>query len=201
MAGGHTQRRTSCPSEPNAMRASPPSPMKPAGAHAQRCGWWVKRTDSPASIAQPKAKPQSTPPVSSFGSVGMNGIAARTPAARSPLASEPMTIRPRCPFGCCEGDCFVRVRRGSPEASWREVPSWVAADEAGRPASSSVDGEAAISNTLPSRLGRASGVPGRQLAFRFSWRPCLRLSWRCPLLPVPGMCRGLGSGRCGHRSW
>ena len=192
MAGGHTQPRASSPPGPKAMRLSPPRPIKTAGVHAQRWGWSVKRSERAARIAQPRAKPQSTAPVSSLGSGGMKGITARTPAARSPLVREARTIRLRRPFGCCEGGCwFERVRCVRRGVSRCEVPTtWVTVGESRRPVSP-VDGEAAISNTLPSLAlwARAAGV----------WAAGSRsgsvggLAWFCPGAVRSGQCREGGA--------
>jgi hypothetical protein len=73
-----------------------------AGAAAHRCGWSVKRTDSTASNAQPKANPSSTTPVRTFSFAGMNGAATSTRAATSPAANDAATINPMRPLG---GDC------------------------------------------------------------------------------------------------
>ena len=93
-AAGQTQRRTSATWEPNATRSSPDTPRKTAGTKAHRCGWSVKRTESTANIAHPRAKPHSTAAVMSFSWTAMKGAATRSRAATTPVARDPATTRP-----------------------------------------------------------------------------------------------------------
>jgi hypothetical protein len=59
----------------------------------------VNRTESTANIAQPRANPHRTAPVTALSSAEMNGATARSRAATSPLANEPATTQPICPLG------------------------------------------------------------------------------------------------------
>src|SRR5215218_10443216 len=98
MAGGHTQSSTWPTGEPNPTKSRPPTPTNSAGATAQRCGWSVNRTDSTANIAQPRANPHRTAPVTAGSSAGINGAAARRNPATSPMANEPATTQPMFPL-------------------------------------------------------------------------------------------------------
>jgi hypothetical protein len=71
--------------------------MNTAGTAAHRWGWLVNRVESSTNVAQPRANPHSTAPVTSFSSGLMKGAAARRRAASSPRASEPATTQPMGP--------------------------------------------------------------------------------------------------------
>ena len=68
--------------------------MNAAGASAQRCGWSVSHADSPASDAQPTAKPSSTIAVAKSTSTLLTGRKGSTSAATRPTTTDPTTTTP-----------------------------------------------------------------------------------------------------------
>jgi hypothetical protein len=90
--------------------------------------WSVNRTESTASIAQPRANPHSTAPVMSFSCSWMKGAATRSRAATTPVASDPATIRPIWPLRVAGPVVLVSLVLPVPWLGWAGVGTGEASD-------------------------------------------------------------------------